>query len=113
MNEIEIVGDGAHLVTSVQPKYVTANPDDFQLFQNYPNPFNPSTTIEFYLPSTEYVILKIYSITGQEIETLINRRVSGGLHEIHWIAKNLANGVYVYRIQAGKFSGAKKLIYQK
>jgi len=113
ISEIEAVGDGAGLITSVRPNNEIIIPDNFQLFQNFPNPFNSLTTIKFYLPKGEYVTLKLYSIRGQEIETLVAGEVPAGLHELHWTAKNLASGVYIYKMQAGKFSNTKKLIYQK
>lgn len=113
MSEIEIVGDGAALVTSVRPEYGASIPDTMQLYQNYPNPFNPSTTIKFYLPQTEHVTLTLYSILGREIETLIEGEVPAGLHEFHWKANGLASGVYVYSLHAGRLSDTKKMIYQK
>ena len=113
MSEIEIVGDGASLITSVKPGYDTYIPSEIKLSQNYPNPFNPETLIRFYLPKTEFVDLKVYSITGREIETLINGEVPSGFHEVHWTAKNLSSGVYIYKMQANGFSDAKKMIYQK
>jgi uncharacterized protein (DUF362 family) len=113
MNEIEAVGDGAGLITSVRPERKVIPLNDFQLCQNFPNPFNPSTAIIFYLPHAEYVTIKIYSITGQEIETLVNGTVPAGQHELHWMAKHLSSGVYLCKMQAGKFSDTKKLIYQK
>jgi uncharacterized protein (DUF362 family) len=112
MNEIEIVGDGAGLV-SVPPGQEIRRPVDFQLYQNFPNPFNPSTTISFYLPIGEYVTLRLYNVNGQEIETLLEGEISPGLHELHWTANNLASGTYIYRMQAGRFVDAKKLIYQR
>ena len=115
MNEIEITGDGAGLVTSVQQKYEPVIPNGIQLFRNYPNPFNPSTTIKFNLPKAEYVSLKIYSTTGQEIETLIEGEIPAGLHELHWTIPQygLASGVYYYRMRAGNYDISKKMIYQK
>jgi len=113
MNEIEIVGDGAGLITSVQQDYTKYIPDNIMLYRNYPNPFNPSTTIKFNLPETEFVTIKIYSINGQEIETLIDGEIPAGQHEIHWTAKNLASGVYIYKMNAGSFTESKKMIYQK
>lgn len=112
MREIKIVGDGAGLV-SVQPKQEILSPDDFQLYQNFPNPFNPATTIRFQLPIAEYVTIRLYGMTGQEIETLVEGDLSAGQHELHWTANNLASGAYIYRMQAGKFSDSKRLIYQK
>lgn len=113
MSEIEIVGDGAGLVTSVQPERESTLPTDFQLFQNYPNPFNPSTTIKFYLPRTESVSVRLFNVAGQEVETLVEGEVPAGMHELHWTANNQASGVYIYRMQAGGFVEARKLIYQK
>ena len=113
MSEIEVVGDGAGLITSVKPGYQTLIPSEIRLSQNFPNPFNPATLIRFYLPKEENVNLKIYNIAGQEIETLINGEVPSGFHEVHWAAKNLASGVYIYQMRAGSFTDAKKMIYQK
>jgi hypothetical protein len=110
-------GDGIELYTGLGGSYVADNngnrPDGFELSQNYPNPFNPSTTIRYFLPMEEYVTIKVYSMTGQEIETLVRGRISSGQHVIRWTAKNLASGVYFYQMQAGKYSYTKKLVYQK
>jgi len=113
MDEIEIIGDGAGMVTSVQAKDKTPLPGGIQLWQNYPNPFNPTTTIAFSLPKAEYVRLSLYNIVGQEIETLVNGEVPAGQHTLRWTANNLASGVYIYRMQADGFVDAKKLIFQK
>ena len=113
MSEIDIVGDGAGLVTSVRPETRVNIPDTIQLYQNYPNPFNPSTTIKFYLPRSEHVNISVYNIAGQAIETLVDGEVPAGQHELRWSASPLASGVYIYRLQAGGFVEAKKMIYQK
>jgi uncharacterized protein (DUF362 family) len=113
MNEIEIVGDGAGLITSVRPDYSVNLPTTIKLLQNYPNPFNPSTIIRFYLPQRKFVNIKIYSINGQEIETLINGEVPAGQHELHWAPNGQASGVYIYKMIAGNFVDTKKMIYQK
>ncbi len=82
----------------------------FALNQNYPNPFNPSTNINFTLPKTEFVTLKIYDILGKEITTLINEELNAGNHTKIWDAKNLSSGVYFYKLQAGKFTETKKMV---
>ena len=43
----------------------------YYLAQNYPNPFNPTTWIEFNLPKDEFVTLKIYTIDGRLVKTLV------------------------------------------
>jgi hypothetical protein len=113
MAEIEIKGDGAGLVTSVESQYADNIPEHYKLFQNYPNPFNPTTTIPFYVPREEYVTMKLYNVQGRQIETLFRGKVAAGSHEIPLRAKNLSSGIYMYRIQAGKFSDTKKLMIRK
>jgi hypothetical protein len=112
MNEIQIVGDGAGLITSVKPLEAVI-PTEIKLLQNYPNPFNPSTIITFYLPRRETVLVKIYDITGKEVETLIQGDVPAGQHEFHWNPGSLASGVYIYQLRAGNYIDSKKMIYQK
>jgi len=71
---------------------------DFSLSKNYPNPFNPSTTIEFSLPRSAFVTLKVYNLLGKEVATLIDEPRSAGIHKFNWDARGLASGVYVYRL---------------
>ncbi|HVO73624.1 MAG TPA: DUF362 domain-containing protein [Ignavibacteriaceae bacterium] len=113
LNEINIVGDGKDLITSVRQKADTEKPVNFKLCANYPNPFNPSTMIVFYLPRSEYVTLKIYDITGREIESLIEGIVPLGEHRLQWTAEGLASGIYLCRMETKDFSETIKMIYQK
>jgi CubicO group peptidase (beta-lactamase class C family) len=85
-------------------------PVDYTLKQNYPNPFNPSTTIEFTLPKSEYVELKVYNILGKEVATLVSSKLNQGNHTYQFDGKNLASGVYYYQLVAGNFREVKKMI---
>jgi hypothetical protein len=85
----------------------------YYLFQNYPNPFNPTTTIEFDLPRTSKVTLKIYNILGEDVATLVSERLSAGLYMYEWDASNMANGVYLYRLEAGDFIETRKMILMR
>ncbi|MBN2092624.1 SMP-30/gluconolactonase/LRE family protein [candidate division KSB1 bacterium] len=100
------------LVSAIE-KHGSIIPEQFKLFQNYPNPFNPSTMIAFNLPAPEIISLKVYNITGEEIETLIQGEVPAGQHEIYWSASNQASGFYIYSLQSDKFHESKKMIFQK
>ena len=113
LNEINVVGDGKSLITAVRPNVNTQKPENFKLCANYPNPFNPSTMIVFYLPRNEFVTIKIYDITGREIETLIEGEVPAGEHRLQWSANGLASGVYLCRMAAKNFSETIKMLYQK
>lgn len=85
----------------------------FFINQNYPNPFNPSTTIEFSIPHPSQVSLKIYDVLGKEVSTLVDEELPAGINRVNWNAQHLASGVYIYRIQAGKFVQTKKMILMR
>lgn len=87
----------------------STKPAGYALEQNYPNPFNPSTDIRFQIPEDVRVVLKLYNSLGQEIQTLIDANAPAGVHTVKLDAKNLASGVYFYRIQAGQYTAARKM----
>ena len=80
---------------------------------NYPNPFNPTTTIKYSIPKTYNVLIKVFDVLGNEIETLINEEKPVGTYELNWNAANLPSGVYFYRLQAGDFVQTRKMILLK
>ncbi len=94
-------------------KTETALPDNYQLSQNYPNPFNPNTKINFALPKQGFVNLKIYDITGREIQTLVNEVKQAGYYTVDFNGSNLSSGVYFYRIQSGDFVQTKRMVILK
>lgn len=87
-----------------------AMPTEFRLNQNYPNPFNPSTAIRYALPKTVHVKLTIFDPLGKEIETLVSNTQMAGEYEIQWNPSHLTSGVYLYRLQAGKFVEMRKMV---
>jgi hypothetical protein len=88
-------------------------PTMFEIDQNYPNPFNPSTKIKFTLPKPENVKIEIYNLLGQKIETLLNKFMPSGYHEVEFNGQNLSSGVYLYSIEAGEWSDVKKMVLLK
>lgn len=87
--------------------------NDFRISQNYPNPFNPSTTIEYQIPKTSFVTIKVYDVLGKEIVTLINEENSAGIHEVNFEPKDLTSGLYLYKISAGGFEQTRKMLFLK
>ncbi len=90
-------------------------PEEFFLEQNYPNPFNPVTKIKYSIPQagTRHALsvqLKIYDVLGNEIATLVNEIKSAGIYEVNFNADKLSSGVYYYKLTAGNFTQAKKMI---
>jgi len=84
-------------------------PDGYSLESNYPNPFNPTTTIVFVIPKSERVALKIYDQLGREVAVLLESELAAGRHTVVFDAKNLASGVYIYRLQAGAYVLQKQM----
>ncbi|MCK6623400.1 MAG: T9SS type A sorting domain-containing protein, partial [Calditrichia bacterium] len=87
----------------------------FRLFQNYPNPFNPNTTIRYNLPKALSVNLKIHTITGQAVKTLVSRIQPSGEYDVQWdgrdnTGKAVASGVYLYQLKAGEFVESRKMV---
>ncbi len=68
------------------------------LKQNYPNPFNPSTVINYELPFSANVSVKVYDIAGKEVASLFNGFQTEGNHTVQFNASNLSSGVYFYRL---------------
>ncbi len=95
------------LITDAQSSNLV--PNQFKLEQNYPNPFNPSTTIEFSLPVSSHVTLSIYNILGERVAILVDDNLSEGEHSVSFNAGNLASGVYIYQLRAGKIILQKKM----
>jgi hypothetical protein len=85
----------------------------YRLEQNYPNPFNPVTTIQYQIPVTEWVTIKVYDALGHEILTLVNEEIHAGNYEIEFDGKLLSSGIYFYSIQVGEYNNVKKLILLK
>lgn len=88
-------------------------PDNFVLNQNYPNPFNPQTTINFSLPKSAFVTLKVYDVLGNEVLNLVNENKIAGNYAVTVDGGTLSSGVYFYTIKAGDFTQTKKMILVK
>ncbi len=88
-------------------------PQTFILKQNYPNPFNPATKIEFSIPYQEFVTLRVFDILGREVAVPVEKNMKAGKYTVDFDASKLSSGVYIYRIEAGRFTDAKKMILIK
>lgn len=88
-------------------------PQTYELKQNYPNPFNPVTQIEFIIPGDEFVTLRVFDILGREVTVLLSENMKAGRHTVQFDGSKLSSGVYIYRIEAGRFADAKKMILIK
>ncbi len=90
-------------------------PDKVILHQNFPNPSNPATTIQYTIPESGKVLLKIFDINGKEILTLINAIQTPGFHSIIWdgndqFSRNVSSGVYFYRLETSLNQEIRKML---
>ncbi|OYD16782.1 hypothetical protein CH333_02715 [candidate division WOR-3 bacterium JGI_Cruoil_03_44_89] len=92
-----------------------SGPKVCMLRQNYPNPFSRTTAIRYELPRKTHTVLKVYSLTGQVVKTLVEGNVEAGIHTVYWDGTTdgnmkVANGVYFYRIKAEGFSETRRML---
>lgn len=85
------------------------------LDQNYPNPFNPRTMIRFELTHTAHAVLQVFDVAGRLITTLVDEERPAGMNEVVWQGtdsrgREVATGVYLYRLSAGDFVQTKRMV---
>ncbi|MBX7043289.1 MAG: DUF1028 domain-containing protein, partial [Ignavibacteria bacterium] len=88
-------------------------PSDTRLIGNYPNPFNPSTTIQFDIAHNVRVTLRIYDLSGREVEVLVDEYLSAGSYAKTFDARGLASGIYFYSLTAGDYSQTRRMALVK
>lgn len=88
-------------------------PSAFSLKQNFPNPFNATTIISFSIPHASAVSLKVFNSLGQEVESLINRKLDPGNYYIWWNGDKFSSGIYFCRLQSYNHLETIKLILLK
>ncbi len=93
-------------------------PDNYVLSQNYPNPFNVRTEIRYQLPKSGHVTLKIYNNLGEEVRTLVDMYQTADDYLVIWDGRddmgvNVAGGIYLYRLRAGRFEAVRKMVFLK
>jgi len=85
----------------------------FALAQNYPNPFNPSTAINYQVPVNSPVTLKVYSMLGREVATLVNETKEAGIYTVQFNASHLSSGTYFFKLTTDHFSSVRKMTLMK
>jgi len=98
--------------TSIQ-QTSQAVPQSTSLLQNYPNPFNPGTVIEFQLHHAGEVSLSVYDVLGREVAVLANGTLNAGTYRVPFDGRQLASGIYYYRLVAGSFIESKRMLLVK
>jgi hypothetical protein len=90
-----------------------AVPAEYRLYQNHPNPFNPTTQVTFDLPEAAHVTLVLTNALGQAVRVVLDAGMDAGRHVVGIDGNGLPTGVYFYRLTAGNFSDARKMLLLK
>ena len=114
----EFVTNGIGILTTMVKDSSThtdegSKPQPVKLYQNSPNPFNPSTTISFDIKNRAHVSLRVFTVEGKELCTLIDNEMDAGFHSIVWDAQGISNGIYFYRLTAGSSTETKRMMLLK
>ncbi len=91
----------------------TEVPHAFRLYPAYPNPFNPRATIEYAVKAPVHVVLTVYNVLGQKVAVLVDSDHATGRYRAIFDASRLSSGLYIYTIQMGAFTDAKKVLFIK
>ncbi len=109
---VEVLDNWKSLSTTVE-KLDNIVPSSFVLSQNYPNPFNPTTKIQYQVPKSSYVTLRIYNTVGEEIATVVNQEQTAGVYEVTFNPYGLSSGLYFYTLTSNGQSITKKMMFLK
>ena len=85
----------------------------YELYNNYPNPFNPSTTLEFSIPVSDNVNIRVLDILGKEVDIIMNQYLTKGNHRIEWNGQGHPSGIYFISFESGDFIETQKVILMK
>jgi hypothetical protein len=99
--------------TSVEKQQARGIPETFVIRQNHPNPFNPSTRIEYAVPTSGNVSLRVFDMLGREVAVLVDGMVEAGWYSVNFNAQNLSSGVYLYRLESRGFAQTLKMVILK
>ena len=115
IDDLRLVRTEFAVPTVVREAREDATPQHFGLEQNFPNPFNSQTAIRYTLDRAQEIELKVYTLTGQHVATLISGHRSAGRHVLHWDGRDgqgrpLASGLYLYQLRAGSERQTRKLL---
>ena len=88
-------------------------PESINLYQNYPNPFNPTTKISWQSSVSNWQMLKVYDVLGNEVATLVDEFKPAGIYEVEFDANKISSGIYFYVLKTPTFCEQKKMIVLK
>ena len=112
------VGSGKISSSWIPPVSVDEKVNEFYLSNAYPNPFNSSVSINYQIPERCNVSLILYDINGRKVRVLEQNEGEAGSYKANWDGRDsngrsVGNGVYLYKLNAGKYYKTEKMMLVK
>jgi hypothetical protein len=82
-------------------------------WRSTPNPTTGTACIDFAVPQTERVTIKVYNLAGQCVATLFDEVATPGIYSVPFDVSALADGLYIYRMETPNFTAAKKALVSR
>ena len=92
LNGLEI-----HLLEELSVKNI--EPTEFFISSPFPNPFNNQLIIPIELKKESHLVVNVFNIRGQLMETIHKGRLLKGVNNLEWNAKNMSSGLYLIQIK--------------
>ena len=105
--------DTAFVLVGIEDFNSGVLPTAYSLEQNYPNPFNPSTEIAYTLPESGNVEIKVYDLSGKEVDVLVQEHQSAGSYRLNIDGSHMSSGIYIYTLNTGNVHLTRKMILLK
>jgi hypothetical protein len=107
----DIAGAESPLSNTVKVGIVSESPKRrYNVGPNYPNPARNSTTITYSLKEETPVRIELYDVLGRRVRVLLDERKKAGEHQVRCSVRDLASGVYFYRVEAKDFKDTGKMV---
>jgi photosystem II stability/assembly factor-like uncharacterized protein len=107
------VSGSGFFIAELPDVVLPALPTSFDLGQNYPNPFNAGTWIEYSVPANSEIRVAVYDLLGRLVTRVVSDVVPAGTYRANWIPRSISSGMYFYRLESGRVTVTKKLLYLK
>ncbi|MCD6329166.1 MAG: T9SS type A sorting domain-containing protein [Candidatus Cloacimonetes bacterium] len=106
-----------YYMISLRENSSTYTPSTY-LISSFPNPVTQDVNVQYIVPKDEKISLEVYNCRGQYVTTLVDGEKAKGFYSVRWDAKdkygkNLANGVYFFRLSTSKTEVIEKMLIMK
>jgi hypothetical protein len=93
------------------PQHRVLNQANFQIHELASS--NSSLSIEFSIPHSGHVAIKVYNLLGREVVSLVNVNLGSGSYRYIWNSRSIAEGRYTVKMQTGSNAFAKSIAVAK